>query len=113
VALAMTVLLLSLAGVPPTGGFFGKFYVFRAAMQSPDLAWLVVAAVLNSLVSVYYYLRIVVAMYFREPVRPWQPFPSAGMALALVVIVVVVLALGLVPGPVIDLVAGGTGAHVP
>jgi NADH-quinone oxidoreductase subunit N len=113
VALAMTVLLLSLAGVPPTGGFFGKFYVFRAAMQSPDLAWLVVAAVLNSLVSVYYYLRIVVAMYFRDPVRPWQPFPSAGMALALVVIVVVVLALGLVPGPVIDLAAGGLGAHGP
>jgi NADH-quinone oxidoreductase subunit N len=61
-------------------------------------------------VSVYYYLRIVVAMYFREPVRPWQPFPSAGMALALVVIVVVVLALGLVPGPVIDLAATGLGA---
>ena len=110
VALAMTVLLLSLAGVPPTGGFFGKFYVFRAAMQSPDLAWLVVAAVLNSLVSVYYYLRIVVAMYFRDPVQPWQPFRSAGMAVVLVAIVVVVLALGLVPGPAIDLAAGGLGA---
>jgi NADH-quinone oxidoreductase subunit N len=107
VALAMTVLLLSLAGVPPTGGFFGKFYVFRAAMQSPDLAWLVVAAVLNSLVSVYYYLRIVVAMYFSDPVRPWQPFPSVGIAVVLVVTVVVVLALGLVPRPVVELAAGG------
>jgi NADH-quinone oxidoreductase subunit N len=79
-------------------------------MQSPDLAWLVVAAVLNSLVSVYYYLRIVVAMYFRDPVQPWQPFRSAGMAVVLVAIVVVVLALGLVPGPAIDLAAGGLGA---
>jgi NADH-quinone oxidoreductase subunit N len=111
VALAMTVLLLSLAGVPPTGGFFGKFYVFRAAMQSPDLAWLVVAAVLNSLVSVYYYLRIVVAMYFRDPVRPWQPFPSVGMAIVLFVTVVVVLALGVVPRPVVELAAGGLVTH--
>jgi NADH-quinone oxidoreductase subunit N len=103
VALAMTVLLLSLAGVPPTGGFFGKFFVFRAAMQSPDLAWLVVAAVLNSVVSVYYYLRIVVAMYFRDPARPWQPFRSPGLAIALAVTVLLVLALGLLPGPVIDL----------
>jgi NADH-quinone oxidoreductase subunit N len=107
VALSMVVLLLSLAGVPPTGGFFGKFYVFRAAIQSPDLAWLVVAAVLNSVVSVYYYLRIVVAMYFRDPVRPWKPYPSAGMAVALAVVVLLVLALGVVPGPVIDLAAGG------
>ena len=107
VALAMTVLLLSLAGVPPTGGFFGKFYVFRAAMQSPDLAWLVVAAVLNSLVSVYYYLRIVVAMYFSDPVRPWQPFRSVGMATVVLVTVVVVLALGLVPRPVVELATGG------
>ena len=107
VALAMTVLLLSLAGVPPTGGFFGKFYVFRAAMQSPDLAWLVVVAVLNSVVSVYYYLRIVVAMYFRDPARPWQPFPSVGMAIVLFATVVVVLALGLLPRPVVELAAGG------
>jgi NADH-quinone oxidoreductase subunit N len=107
----MTVLLLSLAGVPPTGGFFGKFYVFRAAMQSPELVWLVVAAVLNSLVSVTYYLRIVVAMYFRDPVRPWQPFPSAGMAAVLVATVLLVLALGLVPGPVIELAASGLGAR--
>jgi NADH-quinone oxidoreductase subunit N len=102
-ALAMTVLLLSLAGVPPTGGFFGKFYVFRAAMQSPDLAWLVVAGVLNSVVSVYYYLRIVVAMYFRDPLRSWQPFHSVGIAAALTATVLVVMALGLLPGPVIDL----------
>jgi NADH-quinone oxidoreductase subunit N len=107
VAFSMVFLLLSLAGVPPTGGFFGKFYVFRAAIQSPDLVWLVVAAVINSVVSVYYYLRVVVAMYFRDPVRPWKPYPSAGMALVLAAMVLLVLALGVLPGPVIDLVAGG------
>jgi NADH-quinone oxidoreductase subunit N len=109
VALAMTVLLLSLAGVPPTGGFFGKFTVFRAAMQSPDLAWLVVAGVINSVISVFYYLRIVVAMYFRDPLRPWNPYPSAGTGLALAATVLLVLALGVVPGPVLDLAAGGMG----
>ena len=73
VALAMTIFLLSLGGVPPTGGFFGKFYLFRAAMESPQLYWLVVVGVLNSVVSVYYYLRIVVAMYFRDALRPLAP----------------------------------------
>jgi NADH-quinone oxidoreductase subunit N len=63
--------------------------------------------VLNSLASVYYYLRIVVAMYFSESVRSWQPFRSAGIAIVLVVTVVVVLALGLVPRPVVELAAGG------
>jgi NADH-quinone oxidoreductase subunit N len=63
------------------------------------------------MVSVYYYLRIVVAMYFRDPVRPWQPFRSAGMAVVLVATVLVVLALGLVPGPAIDLAASGLGAR--
>jgi NADH-quinone oxidoreductase subunit N len=63
-ALVMTLFLLSLAGVPPTGGFFAKFYLFRAAVERPELIWLVVAGVLNSVISVYYYLRIVVAMYF-------------------------------------------------
>jgi NADH-quinone oxidoreductase subunit N len=109
VALAMAVLLLSLAGVPPTGGFFAKFYVFRAAIQSSDLTWLVVAAVINSVISVYYYLRIVIAMYFREPVRLWNPYPSFGTGLALAATVLLVIALGVLPGPVIDLAAGGMG----
>ena len=70
VALAMTIFLLSLGGVPPTGGFFAKFYLFRAAMESPQLYWLVVVGVLNSAISIYYYLRIVIAMYFRDAAAP-------------------------------------------
>ncbi len=75
-ALAMTLFLLSLAGVPPTGGFFAKFYLFRAAVERPELVWLVVAAVLSSVISVYYYLRIVVAMYFRDRAEPVHGYPS-------------------------------------
>jgi NADH-quinone oxidoreductase subunit N len=103
-ALAMTIFLLSLGGVPPTGGFFGKFYVFRAAME-PDgqLLWLVVAGVINSVVSIYYYLRIVMAMYFREPTREAQPAASAATATALAICAIVVLAIGLLPGTWLDL----------
>jgi NADH-quinone oxidoreductase subunit N len=108
-ALAMSVFLLSLAGVPPTGGFFAKFYLFRSAMQSPDLYPLVIIAVLNSVVSVYYYLRLVVAMYFKEPLRPWELFSSKGLAAVVVMAVLLVMALGLLPGPAVDLANAASG----
>lgn len=107
VALAMTIFLLSLAGVPPTGGFFGKFYLFRAAMESPRLYPLVIVGVLTSAVSVYYYLRIIVAMYFKEPVRAHSAFPATSLRLALVVAVLGVLGLGILPGAVVDWASGG------
>jgi NADH-quinone oxidoreductase subunit N len=107
-AVAMCVFLLSLAGVPPTGGFFAKFYLFRSAMQSPDLYPLVIIGVLNSVVSVYYYLRLVVAMFFKEPLRPWDLFSSKGLAAVVVAAVLIVMMLGLVPGPLLDLVASAS-----
>jgi NADH-quinone oxidoreductase subunit N len=103
-ALAMTLFLLSLAGFPPTGGFFGKFYLFRAAVERPELVWLVVAAVLNSVVSVYYYLRIVVAMYFRERPEEFKSYPSLATGVVLAFLVVLVIGLGLVPAPVMAVV---------
>ncbi len=109
VALAMTIFLLSLGGVPPTGGFFAKFYLFRSAMESPQLYWLVVIGVLNSMMSVYYYLRIVVAMYFRDALRPLVPIDSASMRAGLVITAVAVVLLGVFPGAVVDW-AGPTGA---
>jgi NADH-quinone oxidoreductase subunit N len=103
-ALAMTIFLLSLGGIPPTAGFFGKFYVFRAAME-PDgqLLWLVIAAVINSVVSVYYYLRIVMAMYFREPTREAMSAPSGAVSVALVLCAVLVLLLGVLPASWLDI----------
>jgi NADH-quinone oxidoreductase subunit N len=103
-ALVMTLFLLSLAGVPPTGGFFAKFYLFRAAVERPELIWLVVAAVLNSVVSVYYYLRIVVAMYFRERAEPARGYASPATAVVLVLLAAVVLLLGVLPSPLLALV---------
>src|SRR5262245_7131598 len=100
VALAMTILLLSFGGIPPTGGFFAKFYIFKAAMEvyNGQLLWLVVVGVVNSAISIYYYLRIVTAMYFREANQPFAPTRSAGLMFVIVVSPLIVLELGLMPG---------------
>jgi len=99
-ALAMTVCLLSLGGLPPTGGFFGKFYVFKSAMEVYDqqLLWLVVVGVVNSAISIYYYLRIVTAMYFREATAPFTPIQSAGLAFVIASCPLLLLEMGLLPG---------------
>ncbi len=102
-AAALAVFLVSLTGVPVSAGFVGKFYLFRAAVNA---GWLVLAlvGVLMSVVSAYYYLRVVVQMYMRQPVGEdvWGPVrPWAGMGLALSA--AVVLGLGLYPGPVLEL----------
>jgi NADH-quinone oxidoreductase subunit N len=104
-ALAMTVFLLSLGGIPPTAGFFGKFYIFKAALGNPELLPLVIIAVLNSVVSIYYYLRVVMAMYFREPTREPAPLHSASAVVALVVAVFFVLQMGLQPGRYLEYAA--------
>jgi len=103
VALAMTLFLLSLAGVPPTGGFFGKFYLFAAAVERAELIWLVVAAVLNSVVSVYYYLRVVVAMYFRDRPEEAAGYRSPATGVVLALLAALVLLLGVLPGPALAL----------
>ncbi|MCS6914058.1 MAG: NADH-quinone oxidoreductase subunit N [Myxococcota bacterium] len=101
-ALAMTLFLLSLGGFPPTAGFFGKFYLFRAALQNPSLLLLVLLAIVNSLVSVYYYLRIVTAMYFRTPqeeeVEGHVPAAQGALRLAVLLAALLVLGLGVWPG---------------
>jgi NADH-quinone oxidoreductase subunit N len=97
-ALAMTIFMLSLGGVPPTAGFFAKFYLFRAALEKPGLLPLVIVAVLNSVISVYYYLRVVTAMYFREVGREPQPLRSAMLNAALLIAVAATLLIGVFPG---------------
>ncbi len=108
-AAMLTVFMLSLAGFPPFAGFVGKFLIFGAAVQN-GWAWLAVVGVLNSLVSVYFYLRPVVAMYMSEPVEGWgAPRVAPLVALALVLALIGVIALGVFPAPAIALAAGGLG----
>ncbi len=99
-ALAMTICLLSLGGMPPTGGFFAKFYLFKSATEVYDnqLLWLVIVGVVNSAVSIYYYLRIVTAMYFREANEPFTPTRSAGLLFVMAACAALILELGLMPG---------------
>ncbi len=99
-ALAMTICLLSFGGMPPTGGFFGKFEIFKSAMDvyNGQLLWLVVIGVVNSAISIYYYLRIVTAMYFREASQPFAPTRSAGLLFVIALMPLLVLELGILPG---------------
>ncbi len=102
-ALAMSVFMFSMAGIPPTAGFIGKFYIFSAAVKSHDY-WLAVIGVLNSAVSVYYYLRVVVYMYFKEPENeiPVYRF-SVPVVFSIVIAVWGVLQMGVLPGNILNI----------
>ena len=101
-AAALTFFLLSLTGIPLTAGFVGKLHLFGAAVEA-GWVWLAIVAVLNSVVSAFYYLHVVVVMYMREPALPAKAErPGWALSLALGVCVVGVLALGLVPGPALE-----------
>jgi NADH-quinone oxidoreductase subunit N len=110
-AAAMALFMLSLAGVPPLAGFLGKLYVFGAAVQA-DLTWLVILGVVNSVISAYYYLRVVVVMTMREGVS--EEAGAAPLCLALQVGVglasFAVVALGLWPAAILDLARVGAAA---
>jgi NADH-quinone oxidoreductase subunit N len=113
-ALAFSVFLLSLAGIPPTAGFFGKWFVFKAAMDA-GLYWLAIVAFVNSVIGAYYYLRVLVYMYMREPAAGAPvavPMRSGYVAAALVLSAVLVLALGLAPGRSLDVALTAATAFV-
>jgi NADH-quinone oxidoreductase subunit N len=101
-AVLMSMFMFSLAGIPPFAGFFGKYYVFLAAVKA-NMTWLAILGVLTSLVSVYYYLRLVVLMYFREGDADLDhPVPLASM-IALAVAAVLIVVLGLYPSLIVDI----------
>lgn len=100
-AFVMTVALLSLAGIPPTAGFFAKYYIFTAAFQAGH-ASLVLIAILASLVGVYYYFRIIIAMYFKES-NDSEISVQASHKLLLIILVIAIIALGLFPDCIIRL----------
>jgi NADH-quinone oxidoreductase subunit N len=97
---AMTVFMFALAGIPPTAGFFAKYYVFSAAV-SEGLVWLVIVGVLNSALSLYYYLRVIVVMYFKKSEVDAPVFDDLGIRVVLVVAVFLTFWLGIGPDGVI------------
>ena len=108
-ALAFALFLLSLAGIPPTAGFFGKWFVFRAAIDG-GLYWLAIVALVNSVIGAYYYLRVLVYMYMREPAAGAPiavPMRSGYVNAALLVSAILVLALGLTPTHYLDVALSG------
>ncbi len=109
-AALFTVFILSFIGVPLTGGFLGKFYIFRAAVQS-DLIWLAVLGLLNSAVAAYYYLRILVVMYMNEPgevVRKLEPI-GPGLNAALILPALGTFFLGVLPNTVLAFARNSAG----
>lgn len=112
IASVMTLLLLSMAGIPLTAGFTGKFFVFRSAWDTAGP--LVVMALMFSAVSAFYYLRIVVMMYFAEPPEngPTVAIPGWTTSVALTCGVVVTIVLGIFPQPVLDLATKAAGSLI-
>ena len=99
---AMLLFMLSLGGIPPTAGFMGKFWLFSAAIDG-GYYWLAVIGVLNSAISLYYYLRVVVFMWFKGEPTGSEPVVSPAMAVLLAVTVAGTIAIGIYPRPLFDL----------
>jgi NADH-quinone oxidoreductase subunit N len=100
--IAMLLFMLSLGGIPPTAGFMGKFWLFSAAIDG-GYYWLAVIGVLNSAVSLYYYLRVVVFMWFKGEPSGSELVISPAMAIFLTITIVGTIAIGVYPRPLFDL----------
>jgi len=100
-AFAMLFFMLSLGGIPPTAGFMGKFWLFSAAIES-GYVWLAVIGVLNSAISLYYYVRVVVFMWLKTETSGSDPVMNPAMATALAVALAATIALGVYPRPLFD-----------
>ncbi|HEY5838659.1 MAG TPA: NADH-quinone oxidoreductase subunit N, partial [Pyrinomonadaceae bacterium] len=111
-AFSLSIFLLSLLGMPLTAGFMGKIMVFSAAVNQGYI-WLVVLGVLNTAISAYYYLRLIIVMFFRERTTAWEPPRIPAMvAVALILTIVGVFYLGLFPGRVINAFSPNPGSPV-
>jgi NADH-quinone oxidoreductase subunit N len=105
-AVAMTIFLLSMAGIPPTGGFFGKYLIFQAAVDS-KLWMLAIVGSLNAVVGAYYYLNVVLTMWFKHPesdaaATDASPLPWS-YAAVLTIAIIATLYLGIIPSRVLEL----------
>ena len=110
-SLALTICLMSLIGIPPAAGFIAKFYIFSAGVNS-GLIWLVIVAMVNSVISAYYYLRVIKVMWLGQPASAESIYSSGALRLALMVTCAGVLLLGVVPGLVMRLTEAATKMFV-
>ena len=107
-AACFSLFLLSLLGLPATGGFLGKFFAFQAALDASGahgrwIVWLVVIAAINSVIGAYYYLRVIITMYFNEASKDYTPTAVApALGVALFIAAVGTLYLGILPGRILD-----------
>jgi NADH-quinone oxidoreductase subunit N len=101
-AAVLAISMLSLAGIPPTAGFFGKYFIFTAAFAK--YPWLIVLAVINSAISIYYYFKIVIAMYFSRETSSYEAQIPSGLRLVVLAGMTLILLLTLLPGSVYALV---------
>ena len=100
----LALFMFSLAGIPPFGGFFGKYYVFIAAIQS-QYTWLAIVGVVSSVISVYFYLRVIVVMYFKKGNTETKFSGGQLGMLGIIIAALLVIALGIAPGVVINLIS--------
>ena len=100
-ALAMTIFMFSMAGIPPLAGFFGKFYVFAAVVQA-GYVWFAILGVVLSVVSAFYYLRIIKVMYFDEPEAALDRVVAEEVAAVVFFAAAFTLLFCLYPGPLVD-----------
>ena len=96
-AFAASVFIFSLAGIPLTGGFMAKYYVLLAVVQQGHLMWLVIFALLMAAISVYYYFRVITAMYFKQGDPELASPVTTGDKILLLITCLIVLALGIAP----------------
>ncbi|WP_242927938.1 NADH-quinone oxidoreductase subunit N [Pontibacter vulgaris] len=102
-AFAMTVSMMSLAGIPLTAGFFAKFFVFASVLEDANLMWLVVIAVLLAAVGIYYYFKVVIAMYMRPAENQEKVGVNSFTSFTLIFITILTILLGIVPALVSDI----------
>lgn len=102
-AALLSILMFSLAGVPPFAGFFGKYYIFIAAIEA-KLTWLAILGVISSAISAYFYIRIIVLMYFRPSTNDFQIEISNSSMFGIITSVIIIILLGIFPGSFLDLI---------
>ncbi|MCX6168306.1 MAG: NADH-quinone oxidoreductase subunit N [Ignavibacteriales bacterium] len=102
-AASMALFMFALAGIPPLAGFFGKYYVFIAAIQS-NLTWLAIIGVLSSVISVYFYIRVVVFMYFKDSIEDFKIQISPYSLTAVIITALLILVFGILPDTLMNVI---------